>query len=53
VQVHTANPLVLLIAESMNVPRQLDLSFTKMMITRFEVFTGVLVKIQDFLSMMT
>ena len=49
VQVHIANPLVLLNTESVNVPRWL----AKMMITRFEVFTGVLVKIRDLLSMMT
>jgi len=53
VQIHIANPLVLLITESVNVPRWLDLSFAEMMITRFEIFTGVLVKIQDLLSMMT
>ena len=53
VQVHLANPLVLLITDSMNVPSWLDLNFAKMMITRFEVFTGVLVMIQDLLNMIT
>jgi len=53
VQVHIANPLVLLITDSMNVPRWLDLSFAKTMIIRFEVFTRVLVMIQDLLNMMS